>query len=79
VDLLEAIIKAGLTSAAAISMKMPYRRAWDLVDTTNHSFKQPVDKMVSSLILAVSLESSNPSKALTKLTSSALVPVITSK
>jgi molybdate transport system regulatory protein len=42
VDLLEAIIEAGSISAAAKSMKMSYKRAWDLVDTMNRSFKQPV-------------------------------------
>jgi molybdate transport system regulatory protein len=42
VDLLEAIIEAGSISAAAKTMKMSYKRAWDLVDTMNRSFKQPV-------------------------------------
>jgi molybdate transport system regulatory protein len=41
-DLLEAIDSAGSISAAAKSMKMSYKRAWDLVDVINHSFKQPL-------------------------------------
>lgn len=41
-DLLEAIISTGSISAAAKSMKMSYKRAWDLVNAMNHSFKQPL-------------------------------------
>jgi molybdate transport system regulatory protein len=41
-DLLEAIARSGSISAAARSMDMSYKRAWDLVDTMNHSFKQPL-------------------------------------
>ncbi len=39
-DLLEAIITTGSISAAAKSMGMSYKRAWDLVNTMNTSFKQ---------------------------------------
>ncbi len=42
VDLLEAIASTGSISAAAKSMKMSYKRAWDLVNTMNLSFKQPL-------------------------------------
>jgi molybdate transport system regulatory protein len=42
VDLLEAIETTGSISAAAKSMKMSYKRAWDLVNTMNQSFKQPL-------------------------------------
>lgn len=41
-DLLEAIARSGSISAAARSMGMSYKRAWDLVDTMNRSFKQPL-------------------------------------
>ncbi|MEQ1601019.1 MAG: LysR family transcriptional regulator [Methylophilaceae bacterium] len=41
-SLLEAIARDGSISAAARSMGMSYKRAWDLVDTMNHSFKQPL-------------------------------------
>lgn len=41
-DLLEAIQRAGSISAAAREMGMSYRRAWDLVDTMNRSFVQPL-------------------------------------
>lgn len=37
-DLLEAIARHGSISAAAREMAMSYRRAWDLVDSLNHSF-----------------------------------------
>jgi molybdate transport system regulatory protein len=39
-DLLEAIMNSGSISAAAKSMGMSYKRAWDLVDTMNNSFKE---------------------------------------
>lgn len=42
VDLLEAIATTGSISKAAKQMGMSYRRAWQLVDTMNHSFKSPV-------------------------------------
>ncbi len=41
-DLLEAIAQSGSISAAARSMGMSYKRAWDLVDTMNKSFRQPL-------------------------------------
>lgn len=41
-DLLEAIINAGSISAAAKHMHMSYRRAWELVDTMNRCFKEPL-------------------------------------
>ncbi len=39
-DLLDAIQQKGSISAAAISMNMSYKRAWDLVSIMNKSFKQ---------------------------------------
>ena len=39
-DLLEAIQQNGSISAAALSMGMSYKRAWDLVNLMNKSFKQ---------------------------------------
>ena len=39
-DLLEAIQQKGSISAAALSMNMSYKRAWDLVSVMNKSFKQ---------------------------------------
>lgn len=47
VDLLEAIEKAGSISQAARSMKLSYRRAWDMVETMNQSFKKPLVKSVT--------------------------------
>jgi len=41
-DLLEAIGRAGSISAAARQMGMSYKRAWDLVDTMNRCFRQPL-------------------------------------
>lgn len=41
-DLLEAIERNGSISAAARAMGMSYKRAWDLVDTMNHSFREPL-------------------------------------
>ncbi|MBD3620544.1 MAG: LysR family transcriptional regulator [Chromatiales bacterium] len=41
-DLLEAIEATGSISAAAREMGMSYRRAWQLVDTLNQSFREPV-------------------------------------
>ena len=41
-DLLEAIQEKGSISAAAVHMGMSYKRAWDLVNTMNKSFKQTV-------------------------------------
>jgi molybdate transport system regulatory protein len=42
VELLEKINETGSISAAAKAMHMSYKRAWDLVNTMNSSFKQPV-------------------------------------
>jgi molybdate transport system regulatory protein len=42
VDLLEAIARTGSISAGARELGLSYRRAWDLVDTMNHSFKHPL-------------------------------------
>ena len=39
-QLLEAIQRTGSISQAAKSMNMSYRRAWQLVETMNHSFQQ---------------------------------------
>ena len=41
-DLLEAIEHSGSISAAARRMGMSYKRAWDLVDTMNKSFREPL-------------------------------------
>ena len=41
-DLLEAIAEKGSISGAAKQMNMSYRRAWLLVNTMNHCFKQPL-------------------------------------
>lgn len=41
-DLLDAIIACGSISSAAKHMRMSYRRAWELVDSMNKSFKLPV-------------------------------------
>ena len=41
-DLLRAIEQTGSISAAARALGMSYRRAWLLVDTMNHCFKQPL-------------------------------------
>ncbi|WP_019583217.1 MULTISPECIES: winged helix-turn-helix domain-containing protein [unclassified Thioalkalivibrio] len=40
--LLDAIRDKGSISAAARSVGMSYRRAWDLVETMNQSFREPV-------------------------------------
>src|SRR5215831_16373850 len=42
IDLLEAIAKTGSITAAARALGMSYRRAWLLIDTMNHCFRQPV-------------------------------------
>jgi molybdate transport system regulatory protein len=42
VDLLEAIARTGSITAAARALGMSYRRAWLLVDTMNHCFREPV-------------------------------------
>ncbi|ABE50560.1 MULTISPECIES: winged helix-turn-helix domain-containing protein [Methylobacillus] len=41
-DLLEAIDKSGSISAGARAMGMSYKRAWDLVDAMNKSFREPL-------------------------------------
>jgi molybdate transport system regulatory protein len=41
-DLLEAILQNGSISAAAKSMQMSYKRAWDLVTIMNTAFKAPL-------------------------------------
>jgi molybdate transport system regulatory protein len=41
-DLLEAIQRTGSISAAARDMGMSYKRAWDLVDTMNRCFVEPL-------------------------------------
>ncbi|MBA3697009.1 MAG: LysR family transcriptional regulator [Methylotenera sp.] len=45
--LLEAIQEFGSIAAAAKSMKMSYKRAWDLVIVMNASFKEP---LVSTIV-----------------------------
>lgn len=42
VALLRAIAAHGSISAAGRALGMSYKRAWDLVNTMNHSFKVPV-------------------------------------
>jgi molybdate transport system regulatory protein len=41
-NLLEAILQSGSISAAARSLGMSYKRAWDLVDTMNRCFREPL-------------------------------------
>lgn len=41
-DLLEAIEREGSISAAARRLGMSYKRAWDLVNTMNTSFREPL-------------------------------------
>jgi len=41
-DLLEAIENSGSISAGARKLGMSYKRAWDLVDTMNRSFREPL-------------------------------------
>ncbi len=42
IDLLEAIQRQGSISQAAKEIKLSYKRAWDMVDTMNHCFKEPL-------------------------------------
>ena len=42
IELLQAIAQYGSISAAAKSMKMSYRRAWELVDVMNRCFDSPL-------------------------------------
>ena len=46
VDLLEAIERTGSISAGARALGLSYRRAWDLMDTMNQCFKQPLVERV---------------------------------
>lgn len=46
VDLLEAIENTGSISAGARALGLSYRRAWDLMDTMNQCFKQPLVQRV---------------------------------
>ena len=41
-DLLDAIARSGSISAAAREMGMSYRRAWNLVEVMNRSFRNPL-------------------------------------
>ncbi len=41
-DLLEAIDQCGSISSAARQMNMSYKRAWDLINVINTSFKEPL-------------------------------------
>jgi len=41
-ELLDAIMQFGSISAAAKSMHMSYRRAWELVDVMNNAFQEPL-------------------------------------
>ena len=41
-NLLEAIRASGSISAAARELKMSYKRAWNLVDTMNRCFREPL-------------------------------------
>ncbi len=40
IDLLEAIQQKGSISQAAKEIQLSYKRAWDMVDTMNHCFKE---------------------------------------
>ncbi len=42
VALLEAIERMGSISQAAREIKLSYKRAWDMVDTMNQCFKEPL-------------------------------------
>lgn len=41
-DLLDAIERTGSISAAGRDLGMSYKRAWDLVDTMNRCFREPL-------------------------------------
>lgn len=41
-DLLQGIQETGSISAAGRRMGMSYKRAWTLIDTLNHSFREPL-------------------------------------
>ena len=42
IDLLEALRDTGSITAAARTMRMSYKRAWQLIDDLNHSFAEPL-------------------------------------
>ncbi len=42
IDLLRAIAQTGSIAAAARTLKMPYKRAWLLIDSLNQGFGRPV-------------------------------------
>ncbi len=42
VDLLESITREGSISQAARERQLSYRRAWNMVDTMNRCFKEPL-------------------------------------
>ncbi len=44
VELLEHIARTGSLAAAARAMRMSYKRAWELLATTNDMFKEPVSR-----------------------------------
>ena len=46
VELLRHIANTGSITAAAACMKMSYMRAWSLVQTMNHSFREPLVETV---------------------------------
>lgn len=41
-QLLEAVHETGSISKAAVSLGMSYKRAWDLIDTMNAEFTEPL-------------------------------------
>ena len=47
VDLLESIDQVGSISEAARQSNISYRRAWDMVDTMNQCFNEPLIKSVA--------------------------------
>ena len=47
VDLLESINQLGSISEAARQSNISYRRAWDMVDTMNQCFKEPLVNSVT--------------------------------
>ncbi|PIQ96856.1 MAG: LysR family transcriptional regulator [Nitrospinae bacterium CG11_big_fil_rev_8_21_14_0_20_56_8] len=42
IDLLETVRTTGSISRAARTMGLSYRRAWDMIDTMNQCFRQPL-------------------------------------
>lgn len=53
VALLEAVAEYGSISAAARHLGMSYRRAWLLIDETNHAFNSPQLKQQQAAVMAV--------------------------